>query len=248
MGQAQWKHDIALAIWTRVAGDDEDAGMPSEAYVAASAMMEHVPFGDSNDADDYVGHAVRRGQLKISLHGDVFEWSLSHTLLRKNPVGDHVDVTSNPAPRGWKTGYDLDVAFPDEGENASRVIAAGDWDHKTGSGSDLRGLRDVSFSYKTKQGAENAMDRIAALRIGGLHASLKIYDWDADKLVTIREIGKPRRNPVGDHVDVTSGPGRGRSGVVKSETKHVARVQFDKGGSGHVERGALRTRGRPGRD
>jgi hypothetical protein len=51
-------------------------------------------------------------------------------------------------------------------------------------------------------------------------------------------------NPVGDHVDVVRGPGRGRSGVVESETEHVARVRFDRGGSGHLERSALRTRGR----
>lgn len=53
-----------------------------------------------------------------------------------------------------------------------------------------------------------------------------------------------RSNPVGDHVEVVRGPGRGRSGVVESETERVARVRFDQGGSGHLERSALRTRGR----
>lgn len=54
----------------------------------------------------------------------------------------------------------------------------------------------------------------------------------------------PRRNPVGDRVEAVSGPARGQRGVVRGETGRVAEVEFESGRRGHVERGALRTRGR----
>jgi hypothetical protein len=64
---------------------------------------------------------------------------------------------------------------------------------------------------------------------------------EGDDLVWEGDDARP--NPVGDHVDVVSGPGRGQRGVVRAETGRVAQVEFESGRRGHVERSALRTRG-----
>ena len=85
MGQAQWKYDIARSIWECVLdGDVDDVPMPSEAYAAAAAMMEHVPIGSTEDAAEYVRRAITTGQLKATLEGDVFEWEVVPS--RENPV------------------------------------------------------------------------------------------------------------------------------------------------------------------
>lgn len=214
---------IAKIIWREASG--EDSGAPDAAYEAAGALLEIYARVNGLDVEglvDRIGVEFDPSNDKafVSIGEDLAIASLQGIALRHRIAVPHFEVHMEDDDLVWDGGEEL------KGNPPWRPIGV------EAGGRYQTYYRDGRKSWAFEDGA------LAS-------------DWAKEIKGRVVDAGPAgyahygRQNPVGDRVDVMQGPGRGRSGVVESETKHVARVRFDRGGgAGHLERSALRTRGR----
>lgn len=79
--------------------------------------------------------------------------------------------------------YSVVAAYPDylywdsEKNYDNRLHFAAGEKHRVGSGMGF-GFRDIEWSYKTEQGAKNALARIKKLRLRGVKASIQVFEED----------------------------------------------------------------------
>lgn len=228
---------MAIAIWEHVGGDSRlgrRATWPQAADEAAEALANL--FEESNGGMALTKIASHVGAMEDRHAG---EWMARAALLpiaeRRKPTDRYGDIWKNEvrvpvfdaALEGDDLAWEGDAAA---NRNPSGPLMAYPCTDCGGHGPH----EGPGHAYTTAQEPGGLMEH-ACTDCGGRGR----HGAGGHPYTT----APPKENPVGDHVDVVAGPGRGRRGVVTSETPRVARIAFDKGGSGHVERSALRTRG-----